>query len=411
MRQKEKQGQEAGTGKRILMLASVASMIDQFNQSNIRLLADMGYEVHVACNFRKGNTCDAVHIRRFRRRLGSQGVICHQWDCPRDVLAVRDCLRAFAQLLRLTQAYRFEMMHCHSPVGSALARMIAHERGIRVIYTAHGFHFYKGAPAKNWLFYYPVEKLLSYRTDVLVTINREDYLFAKRHLNAANIVRIPGVGINTGRFAQAVADAGSGADFRTRQGVPQNALLLLSVGELNEGKNHRVILEAAAQLTYQYKKKNVCCMICGIGKLQKRLKEYARSLGIEKQVFLPGYIEDMETVYAAADIFLFPSKREGMPVALMEAMAAGLPVIASDIRGCAELIDPAGGYLSAPDDVAGFAAAAAQLLEWKERFPDRLEAMGRYNHGKISDRYDISCVNKRMRTIYKDAGSAGDAHR
>lgn len=400
-------GQKTGAKKRVLMLASVASMIDQFNMQNIRLLAGMGYEVHVACNFGKGNTCDAAHIQRFWRRLCSQGIICHQWDCPRDVLAVRECFRAFTQLLRLTKAYRFELIHCHSPVGGALARITAHYNKVFVIYTAHGFHFYKGAPVKNWLLFYPAEKLLSYWTDVLVTVNREDFAFARRHLNASKIFRIPGVGIDSGKFAKTAADTSVRAAFRLKHAIAQDALLLLSAGELNEGKNHRVVLEAAAQLKYQYQKKNVCCMICGIGRLQKSLVRYARSLGIEKQVFLPGYIEDMEAAYAAADIFVFPSKREGMPVALMEAMAAGLPVIASDIRGCAELIDPAGGYLSAPDDAAGFAAAAAQLAEWKEQYPQHLKAMGRHNRSKISGRYDAACADRSMRGIYAYAFASG----
>ena len=396
-------GQEEAKEKRVLVLASVASMIDQFNMPNIHLLIGMGYEVHVACNFEEGNTCDAVHIRKFKHELGKQGIICHQWDCPRNAAAVRKCLRALVQLWRLMGTYRFVMVHCHSPVGGVLARIAAHFRRIFVIYTAHGFHFYKGAPVKNWLLYYPVEKLLSYWTDVLVAINKEDYAFAKRHLKARKVYRIPGVGIHTARFA--ARDEKVRKAFRKRYGIAQDAVLLLSAGELNKGKNHRMILEAAAGIQKknpnQDPNQDVCCLICGIGRLHSQLKWYANKLGIGGQVFLPGYVEDMEAAYAAADIFVFPSRREGMPVALMEAMAAGLPVIASDIRGCSELVDdPAGGYLLPPDDTERFTEAVAKLVQWNRKCPKRLETMGRHNQEQIKD-FDCSCVNQKMRRIYR----------
>lgn len=384
---------------RVLMVASVASMIDQFNMSNIRLLTEMGYEVHVACNFREGNNCDAKHIQKFRRRLVSEGIICHQWECPRSVCAVFKCLRAFVSLWRLTGKYSYCMIHCHSPVGGVLARMAAHFRKICIVYTAHGFHFYKGAPVKNWLLYYPVEKLLSYWTDVLVTVNHEDYAFAVHHLKAGKTYRIPGVGIDIDRFAG--RDAAVREAFRRRYGIAQDAVVLLSAGELNQGKNHRVLLEAAARMKRENPDKNVCCLICGMGRLHNRLGAYARRLGIAKQVFLPGYVEDIEAAYAASDIFVFPSKREGMPVALMEAMAAGMPVIASDIRGCSELVDAVGGCLLKPDDAEGFQNAAAEFVEWKEKCPQRLEAMGIHNRNRIK-KYGNFYVNERMQRIYQE---------
>ncbi len=182
--------------KAVLMIASVASMIDQFNMPNIRLLQEMGYEVHVACNFKEGNTCDAKRIRKLKETLASMQVVWHQWDCPRDVSSVKKCWNAYCQLRRLFRNNTFAWMHCHSPIGGALARIAARKGKIRVIYTAHGFHFYRGAPLRNWMFYYPVEKLLAGWTDVLITINREDYQFAGRRLKAGAVCHIPGVGID-----------------------------------------------------------------------------------------------------------------------------------------------------------------------------------------------------------------------
>ena len=262
--------------KIVLVLASVASMIDQFNLPNIRLLKERGYEVHVACNFKKGNTCDARQIQRLQKTLRQMHVRQYQWDCPRRVCSVKDCIRAYRQVLRLTERYSYAWMHCQSPIGGALARIAAHKRGIRVIYTAHGFHFYKGAPAKNWLLYYPVERLLARWTDVLVTLNQEDYQLAKRRLRAGKICRIPGVGVAVKQFflnqkqIQLQSQAAR-QDFRKKYRIPEDAMILLSVGELNKGKNHQAVIKALAGLP----QKNVYYMICGKGARRHRLKVYA----------------------------------------------------------------------------------------------------------------------------------------
>jgi len=413
--------------KKVLMLASVASMIDQFNMPNIRLLKSLGCEVHVVCNFSGGNTCDAARIQTLKRELESLNVRWQQWDCPRNI-GVLECATAFEQIWSLTACYQYDVIHCHSPVGGALARIVAHFRGIPVIYTAHGFHFYRNAPLKNWLLFYPVEKLLAHWTDVLVTVNGEDYAFAKRRLAAKNVYRIPGVGVDTKRFA--IDENGQDGDirqlFRKKHGIPQDAVLLLSVGELNEGKNHRYVLEALSRLcgkkhdgerciTFTHGK-NSCVkddggichadiyyMVCGRGELRGWLQRYADGLGIGSRFRMPGFMEHIEDAYAASDIFVFPSKREGMPVALMEAMAAGLPCVVTDIRGCRELISGQlewgkiqnGGCripLGRPDELA---AALNKLAVDREL----REFCGRYNKRRIV-RYDVMLVWERMRRIY-----------
>lgn len=380
-----------------LMAASVASMIDQFNMPNIQLLQDMGYEVHAACNFEQGNTCDAARIRSFRHTLKAQGVLWHQWDCPRRPSAACQCVRAYMQLWALTGRYRYDLIHCHSPIGGALARVVAHVRKIPVIYTAHGFHFYQGAPVINWLVYYPVEKLLAYWTDMLITMNREDYAFAKRNLAAKKIWRIPGVGVDTRRFA------GMGAErenvrraFRKKYGIPQDAAVLLSVGELSERKNHKVILNALAVLG----RKDIYYIICGQGGRREWLARYAKSLCLERRIYITGYMEHVDAAYASADIFVFPSIQEGLPVAVLEAMAAGLPVIASRIRGNVDLIDGHGGFLIDAGDAAGYAKAIAQVMEWKEQEPERLLKMCAYNRRKVLQ-YDIEKMNQYMGCIYR----------
>lgn len=424
--------------KKVLMLASVASMIDQFNMPNIRLMLDMGYEVHVACNFREGNTCDGRRVGELQRTLRRMRVVWHQWDCPRGIGSIRKCTRAYWQLWKLTGRHHYEWLHCHSPIGGVLARLAAHRRGIRVAYTAHGFHFYQGAPLRNWLLYYPLEKLLAHWTDALITVNREDYRFAKKHLKAKRIYHIPGIGLGLDKFAAGKPPCGDEKNqFRRKYRIPEDALLLLSVGELNKGKNHRMVIDALAALRRQ----DVYYMICGQGALRRKLKQHAGSLGVSSRIRMLGYQEEMPWIYQNADIFVFPSMREGMPVALMEAMAAGLPCVVSDIRGNRELICGAG------EDDAGCGnepvrhcinnavirhygnngvLAGKKTLQIRPggiRFPlgqpgqlqKALEILledgklgqecGKYNQKKIRS-YGQAAVQKRMQKIYADFSDA-----
>lgn len=380
------------TKPKVLILASVASMIDQFNLPNIRLLLDMGYEVHVACNFRKGNTCDNKRIQKLVYELHKMHVVCHQWDCPRGLLPPTECVRAFWQMMRLMEYSGFAWVHCHSPIGGALARTAAHLKKIRVIYTAHGFHFYKGAPFRNWLFYYPAEKLLAHWTDFLITVNQEDERFARRHLRAGKIWWIPGIGIETKERSGAMKCVNSRERFCRKYQIPQNAQILLSVGELSKRKNHQTVLAALAKLH----RKDVYYIICGQGEQKDRLIKQAHALGIAKYVRMPGYVEDVKSHYAYADLFLFPSLQEGLPVALMEAMAAGLACIVSDIRGNRELMDDRGGRLFSPGSAVQAQEKIKELLE----NPDLRKTCGQYNQKKI-ERFSLDVVQRRMRQIYR----------
>lgn len=393
--------------KKVLMAASVASMIGQFNMLNIELLQELGYEVYVACNFQDGNTFDQKGILRLRQMLCQKKVHMFQWDCPRSLLSWKQCLKAYVQLLKITKGEPFDLIHCHSPIGGALARMAAHVRGIPVIYTAHGFHFYQGAPLKNWLLYYPAEKLLSYWTDRLITVNAEDYAFAKSHMKAGRVDRIPGVGIDCKRFAEAGQTERACIRRKLREAyhIPQDAVLLLSVGELSVRKNHRMVLEALAAM----KRQDVYYLICGQGELSAWLLEYAKKLGVGSRIRLAGYVERVERVYQAADIFVFPSVQEGMPVAVMEAMAAGLPCVVSDIRGSRELMYGRKNVSGQEIRASGIGGVCfrldrpEELLAALEKLADSRSLRERYAqmNKERSKMYDICRVKKRMEQIYR----------
>lgn len=401
--------------QKVLMLTSVASMIDQFNLPNIDLLQEMGYEVHVACNFKEGNTCSTKRLRKLRTLLQRLHIVLHQWDCPRSIYPLASCIRAYRQLMDLLGRYQYEWMHCHSPIGGVLARIAAHQKNLRVIYTAHGFHFYKGAPLRNWIFYYPLEKLLAYWTDVLITVNREDYCFARKRLKAGKICYIPGVGVSQKFFEtdrQKDSEAVDGKGLRKKYGIPDQAFLILSVGELSRRKNHQIVLDALAGLTRQ----DVYYIICGQGSQKRFLMKYAKKRGVLKQLRLVGYQEDLTRIYQNADLFVFPSKQEGMPVALMEAMASGLACVVSDIRGNRELI---GGSRTCMGNMQLVAKAGGICFPLKQ--PERLQAAVKLllkekclrqacgiRNQKEMEMRALPMVKDRMRKIYMDFIMADD---
>lgn len=345
--------------KRALMYASVASMIQQFNMENIRLLLAQGYEVDVACNMEQGSTISSERIAAMKQELENMGVHIFHIPVPRKVTSVGEIFRSLKISIKIMNERRYSLIHCHSPIGGMICRLAnrlcKHYKTTKMIYTAHGFHFYKGAPKKNWLMFYPVEWFCSKYTDVLITINEEDRALASEKMRAKEVVYVPGIGVDVKKFADVAVEKGQ---KRAEIGVPKDSTLLLSVGELNENKNHSTVICALGQL----RNDKIHYAIAGLGKLDNELVELARKLGVEKQVHLLGFRTDVKELYQAADIYVHPSYREGLPVSVMEAMAAGRAVICSRIRGNSDLIrEGVGGWLLSAEDAAGFAEKIDQL--------------------------------------------------
>ena len=375
--------------KKMLMVTSVPSMIALFNMDNVRLLMDMGYEVHVACNFNDTSIWPEEKITEFIHRLEELGVHYHQTEFARSPKDVKRIMQSFRQLDRLVKREKFRFIHCHTPVASVISRIVCHRNRVKVIYTAHGFHFYKGAPLQSWILYYLAEWLCSWWTDVLVTINKEDYKRAKKKLHAKRTVYVPGVGVDTAKFKPNTA---SREKKRAELGVKKKDIMLLSVGELNTNKNHETVIRALHELGNQ----DVKYFICGKGSLEGYLESLIRELNLEKQATLLGYCTDIPELCQAADLFVFPSLREGLPVALMEAMASGLPCIVSRIRGNTDLI--------MDEDCL---AEASDAEEWKQVLKNMVVRMkkGKNPYGeenrKRMNRYGISCVNQKMKQVYE----------
>lgn len=380
--------------KKALIATSVASMIDQFNMPNIRLLSDLGYGVTVAANFSECGSITKARAEDLVKRLEEMGVAVVNIPIPRKVSALGGILRSYRKIRKLSRENKYDIVHCHSPIGGAITRLaVRKERKnghTKTVYTAHGFHFYNGAPKKNWMLYYPVEKLCARFTDVLLTINSEDYAFAKEKLHAGRVEYIPGVGIDNESFYRLKNQRD---EKKAYFGIPNDAPVILSVGELNQNKNHETLVRAIAALEND----DAHCVIAGKGELFDKLVYLSRALGIEDRVHLLGYREDVREIYGIADVFVHPSYREGLPVSVIEAMASGLPVVASNIRGNVDLIDRDGGVLLQPKDVEGFAEAIDKLIvSYKTR-----REMGAYNCEK-AEKYSVSAVSEILKGIYTE---------
>ena len=357
------------TTKKALMLASVASMIDQFNIPNIRLLQSLGYKVDTAADFTMPGTITAERVEDLKRRLGEMNVGVFDVPIPRS-LSPRAIRTAYKEVRRILEDGHYDLIHCHSPIGGAICRLAARterRKGTRVIYTAHGFHFYSGAPLKNWLVYYPVEKILSRCTDVLITINREDFTRAQKSFRAGKTVYVPGIGVDADKIAEAKAD-----------------------GEIRRS-NSIAAIRAIALLPDRFK-----YVIVGKGDKLEELRTLSEELGIADRVRFVGFKNNVYEYYKSADAFVFPSYREGLSAALMEAMAAGLPVACSRIRGNTDLIDEGkGGFMFDPSDREAIAESIRAL------FREDRGKMGRYNAEKIASSFSIRKVREEMERIYR----------
>lgn len=311
--------------KKVLYVATVVKThIMQFHVPYLKMMHDKGWHTAVAGRNDYENPgdlsipyCDEYFDIPFERNPFKRGNI-----------------KAYRMLKKIIDEGQYDIVHCHTPVGAILTRLAARKarkRGTKVVYTAHGFHFFKGAPLLNWLVYFPPEWICSFFTDVLITINREDYAFSQKHMHAKRILYVPGVGVDLKRFD---SNKGDCCKLKNELNISKDDFVLLSVAELTRNKNHSMILDALAILQNPH----IRFIAAGRGVCMEELLAKTQKLGLEKTVSFLGYRKDVSALYSLADAFILPSVREGLSLALMEAMASGLPSIASRIRGNTDLI-------------------------------------------------------------------------
>ena len=377
---------------KVLFITNMANKIGSFSISSITAAHDLGMEFYQIANWQNTDPSKiAVEEKTYDIKIKSIPI-------SRNPFA-RTNWTAYRELIAFIKQENIDYIHCNTPTGGILGRLAGKKCKVKkIIYQAHGFHFYKGAPKKNWLLYYPIEKWLARYTDAVITINKEDFEFAKKKFKLRNhgkVYYVPGVGIDVAQYNLTENDR---ENKRRELGLSENDVALISMGDLIDRKNYDTAIRAVAEASepaLQY-------FICGKGPEEERLKELADNLGIAKQVHFLGFRSDIRELLNAADVFLFTTKQEGLPRSMMEAMASGLPCIASRIRGNTDLLDgTGGGFLCSPCDSKQFADAISKLSENREL----REKMSKENLIKIKE-YDISVVEKEIENIYSEVLNA-----
>lgn len=338
--------------KKILILATVGGFLPQFELDNVRILQEMGYEVHYAANLEHPN------YSLDRKMLEKMGVQLHQIPIAKSPFRFWQNGKALHEVMWLIHREKIQALHCHTPTGGVIGRLAGMFCGkkLKVIYTAHGFHFYQGAPRFGAFFYHAVEKQLARFTDILIVINNEDYQSALkfRLREGGHVYRIPGVGVDMEKFAP-LTEA-TRLDGRRRLGLDEEDFFLISVGELNENKNqHMVLLSLAWMCGNEEDISHIHYGICGDGVNRRKLEEEVRFLGLSDIVKMYGYQSPVQPILGCADAFILPSRREGLGMAALEALSMGIPVIAADNRGTREYMQPEkNGFVCGWDDVGGY---------------------------------------------------------
>ena len=372
--------------KNILFITNIASQkIGSFSMASIMAAQKMEIEFHIAGNFRLSSAeQQKADEKQYQIKI-------HQIDFERNPMHPKN-LKAYRELVKLIKKENFDIIHCNTPVGGFYGRLAGKKCGInKIIYQAHGFHFFKGAPIKNWLFYYPVERFLAHYTDVIITINKEDFNRAKKFKlrNRGKVYYVPGVGIDISQYH---TDRQCRIEKRRELGLGDNNIALISVGNSIERINYSVAIEAVANTNNP----KLHYYICGQGSDEdvEKIKILAKSLNVERQIHFLGYRADIKELFLAADIFLLPAEQKDLDGLLMQAIDSGLPCIASKIGKNADLLnDCKGGILC--ESIEDYIKAIDKLANTpdlrKKMSLNNLGAIQHCNVNEISEQMSCTC--------------------
>lgn len=368
---------------KVLLTATVQSHIAQFHRPLIKVLKQEGHEIHVAArnNLNEKNGLSIENVDKI-----------YDISFQRSPFDIRN-IRAYVLLRNILRQEQYDLISCNTPVAGVVTRLAARndrKKGKKVFYTAHGFHFYKGAPITNWCFYYPIERLMALFTDKLITITKEDYKLAKATFSC-EVEHIYGVGIDDSRYyVREKSEQGS----VKKQNNAEGQIVILCVGELNKNKNQTTVIRGFKYVVESMP--NVVLWLAGNGPYEKKLAQEVAANNLEKHVRFLGYRTDLERFTSACDIVVSASFREGLPLNILEAMACGKPVIASINRGHLELVKNGyNGYLFKADEPEELGKYLIDLIENSKK-----REMFARNGSKVVEKYKASRVEKYLQTIY-----------
>lgn len=370
--------------KKVLFCATVRSHIGQFHIPYLKYFKEKGYEVHVAA---KDNSSE--------KNIDIQDIdVYHNLSFERSPLKINN-IKAYTQMKKILKDNEYEIIHCHTPMGGVVTRLAAKnvKSNAKIIYTAHGFHFYKGAPKKNWMIYLTIEKWLSKYTDCLITINEEDYATAKsKKFKTKEIKLVNGVGVDFTRFSPQTKE--DREKIRNEYGYDSNSLILLYAAELTYRKHQDLLINAVSIIKNGIP--NLKLLIAGVGNLEEQYKSQVSELKLDSYVEFLGYRRDIPKLMKASDIVVSSSRQEGLPVNIMEAMATRLPLIVTDCRGNRDLVkNEQNGYVVDIDDIEGFANSVIKLGK-SEKLRDEFSEKSL----ELVKNFSLDEVMKQMQEIY-----------
>ncbi len=323
------------------------------------------------------------------------GYFDNQYDVPikRNPFSFSN-FKALRMLKKICKDNQYDIIHCHTPVGGVLGRMVGHVcKKTKVIYTAHGFHFYKGSSLIDWLLWYPIEKHFSKKTDCIVTINHEDYELAKKKFKT-DVRYISGVGVNINRFKP--CDKNTKDELRKEYGFSKDDFILVYCAQFIPRKNHKFFMSLVDDL--KEKIPNLKIIFVGNGKLEANFKKQVSKNNQENFISFMGYRKDVEKLYQISDLLISTSFQEGFGINIVEGMATGLPVICSDIRGHNEIVKKGeNGYrisLSLPNE---YINKILLLCTDKNLYNSICE-----NNIRDAKKFDVEHSVSQMAEIYKD---------
>ena len=335
---------------RVLLIATVQSHIAQFHKPLMKMLKENGWEIHVAA----------------RDNLEEKDGL--QMEYPDKVFNIpfqrspfdKRNVDAYSEIKKILEQNHYDVIHCNTPVGGIVGRIAAkkyRKNGTKVFYTAHGFHFYKGAPKINWILYYPVEKWMSRFTDKLITITKEDYELAKKKFHCP-IIHIHGVGANNKKYHPICLEE----QKQRKKALGLDGYIIVNVGELLPNKNQKTAIKVMRKVVDALP--NTLLLIAGNGSEKEKLEGLVKELGLSDHVKFLGYTTQLQQYLQICDLELACSYREGLPLNVIEAMLCGKLVIASNNRGHRELIrNGENGYLVSVDDIDGYAEKIQNVLK------------------------------------------------
>lgn len=369
--------------KKVLFTATVDSHILHFHLPYLKMFKEKGYEVHVATN-----TDDTIPFCDVK----------HKVSFERSPFKINN-LKAIKQMKKILLDNNFDIVHTHTPMGSVVTRLaykkVRNKVNTRMIYTAHGFHFYKGAPLLNWLLFYPVEKYLSKYTDTLITINKEDYCLAKKKFRKCRSVEyVPGVGIDIKKFDVNIQKSERNIIIE-KFGLNKNDFILTCVARLDKNKNQGFLIDVMKQINLTNKK--IHLLLVGPDELNGI---YQKKVGDDnvKNVHFLGRREDIPTILSISDIIVSASLREGLPVNIIEAFAAGKPVVVLNCRGMNDLIEnEQNGFIISNNNSKSFIDCISLLENNKKMY----DTICKNNISKAS-KYSIEGLLGKVWCIYND---------